>query len=132
MELLIPIIIYGALIIGPVYQLIKVLVILFRRYKFDCANNKGLTAKLKIGFTLLGIAYGCIPIFLILQGLFPNFVGIQISKRTFMILALAYVPYFAVSFGLGYGIGKGSSYSGISAEKMYDSLELKCKNKKTS
>lgn len=128
----IPILIYGSLIVGSIYQLLKILISQIRVYKSSLPENRKFGHKAKIALTIFGILYGCTPIVLIVNRLISDVSGFQIPKLIVIILALSYVPYFAVVYCLGIGIGLGSGYSGISASKMYNELDINLTKKEKS
>jgi len=128
----IPILIYGSLIVGSIYQLLKILISQIRVYKSSLPENRKFGLKAKIALTIFGILYGCTPIILIVNRLISDVSGFQIPKLIVIILALSYVPYFAVVYCLGIGIGLGSGYSGISASKMYNELDINLTKKEKS
>lgn len=131
-EPLIPILIYGSLIVGSIYQLFKVLISQIKKYKTSLPENRKFGQKAKIVLTIFGILYGCAPFFLIIHRIISDVSGFQLPKLIVIILALSYVPYFAVVYCLGIGIGLGSGYYGISATKMYNELDINITNKEKS
>jgi len=123
-EPLIPNLIYGSLIVGSVYQLFKILICQIKGYKTTSPENRKSGQKAKLALTIFGIIYGCTPVFLIIHRMLSGATGFQLPKLMVMILALSYIPYFAAVYCLGIGIGLGSGYSGISATKMYNELDI--------
>jgi hypothetical protein len=128
----IPILIYGSLIVGSIYQLLKILISQIRVYKSSLPENRKFGQKAKIALAFFGILYGCTPIFLIIHRILSDVSGFRLPKLVAMILALSYVPFFAVVYCLGIGIGLGSGYSGISATNMYNDLDINLTKKEKS